>query len=457
MWRLIVSRPRSALTTSLRGPVVSLSVLCAQPPGDKPRTRTKTPRLGPKGMLTPLPAPPRRGADATGAACVRWGAEYDALRGGECSLQDNPFPSKRTRSPVLFVSRTKSRRHPRCMRKLRAKVVPHATLRAGAEPYHCENDQPSGLQPRHTVHVPTDQPADSAEPRARVSADLPSRSRPPHGGGTWHGDNLGQGAAGRRCRLRGRAYRRPTWSQAEDAARADPRSARRGDRYPFQPDVPVALGLRREPAGAREFCDRFRPRAAVARTHAAGAHCEGIGIVIPGMVDRRSGRVFNAPQLGWRDVQVRSGLVERTGLPVHIENSGAACALAHLWLGPGERRSGIRDFVYVTVSDGVGTGVVVDGEVVRGHGHTAGEFGHIPIGPDGPRCLCGAQGCLEAHTSNLATVARYLGYDFSPAVARELLQQSSVTVDDVIRRAGGGDERARAALLETGRYLGLGL
>src|SRR5207249_72181 len=181
MWRLIVSRPRSALTTSLRGPVVSLSVLCAQPPGDKPRTRTKTPRLGPKGMLTPLPAPPRRGADATGAACVRWGAEYDALRGGECSLQDNPFPSKRTRSPVLFVSRTKSRRHPGCMRKLRAKVVPHATLRAGAEPYHCENDQPPGLQPRHTVHVPTDQPADSAEPRARASADLPRRSRPPPG------------------------------------------------------------------------------------------------------------------------------------------------------------------------------------------------------------------------------------------------------------------------------------
>src|SRR2546422_148894 len=118
-----------------------------------------------------------------------------------------------------------------------------------------------------------------------------------------------------------------------------------------------------------------------------------------------------------------SGLAERTGLPVHVENSGAACALAHIWLGPGEGGNGVRDFVYVTVSDGVGTGVVVNGELVRGHGHTAGEFGHIPIGPDGPRCVCGAQGCLEAHTSNLATVARYLGYDFSPAVARELLQQ----------------------------------
>jgi len=189
------------------------------------------------------------------------------------------------------------------------------------------------------------------------------------------------------------------------------------------------------------------------RTHAAEGRCEGIGMVIPGMVDRHSGRVLNAPQLGWRDVQVRAGLAERTGLPVHVENAPAACALAHIWLGP----SGVRDFVYVSVSDGVGTGVVVNGEVVRGHGHTAGEFGHIPISADGPRCLCGSLGCLEAHTSNLATVARYLGHELSPAIARELLQRSGVTVDDVIGRAGGGDERARDALAETGRYLGIGL
>src|SRR5947208_5530596 len=192
------------------------------------------------------------------------------------------------------------------------------------------------------------------------------------------------------------------------------------------------------------------------RTRATGGHCEGIWMVVPGMVDRR-GRVLNAPQLGWRDVQIRSGLAERTGLPVHVENSGAACALAHIWLGPGEGGNGVRDFVYVTVSDGVGTGVVVNGELVRGHGHTAGEFGHIPIGPDGPRCVCGAQGCLEAHTSNLATVARYVGHEQSPAVAPPLFPQDGITMDDVIVRAGAGDERARAALTETGRYLGLGL
>jgi predicted NBD/HSP70 family sugar kinase len=192
------------------------------------------------------------------------------------------------------------------------------------------------------------------------------------------------------------------------------------------------------------------------RTHGAEGRCEGIGMVIPGMVDRASGRVLNAPQLGWRDVEIRSGLAARTGLPVHVENAPAACALATIWPGPGGG-SGIRDFVYVAVSDGVGAGVVVNGEVIRGHGHTAGEFGHIPIRSDGPRCLCGSDGCLEAHTSNLATLARYLGHELSPAVARELLLGSSITVEDVIHRARGGEPRARAAVEHTGRYLALGL
>ncbi len=208
--------------------------------------------------------------------------------------------------------------------------------------------------------------------------------------------------------------------------------------------------------GPEELLDELAVRVRrLLRTHAARGRCQGIGMVIPGMVDRASGRVLNAPQLGWRDVQVRAGLAARTGLAVHVENAPAACALAHIWLS--ERANGIRDFVYLSVSDGVGTGVVVNGEVVRGHGHTAGEFGHIPIRAEGPICLCGSQGCLEAYTSNLATVARYLGHELSPAIARELLQQSGVTVDDVVRRAGEGDERARAAVADTGRYLGIGV
>jgi N-acetylglucosamine repressor len=184
--------------------------------------------------------------------------------------------------------------------------------------------------------------------------------------------------------------------------------------------------------------------------------CEGIGLVVPGMTDHRTGRVLNSPQLGWRNVDIRDSLAKATHLPVHVENASIACALSHLWLG---ERSGEAhtDFVYVTISDGVGTGVVVNGQVVRGHGNTAGEFGHVPIALDGPVCLCGARGCIEALTSNLATLSRYVGQQLSPTATRELLHSTGLTVTDVIARARSGDQRAAAALDETGRYLGVAL
>ena len=191
------------------------------------------------------------------------------------------------------------------------------------------------------------------------------------------------------------------------------------------------------------------------RTYGEGAACEGFGLVVPGMVDQRSGRVLNSPQLGWRDVEIRHALSEATGLPVHIENAPIACALAQVWLG--QRGADAGDFVYVTVSDGVGAGVVVNGRVLRGHSHTAGEFGHVPLEWDGPRCLCGRLGCWEAHTSNLATLSRYLGHELAPAETRALLEETSLTIEDVITRARTGDARARQALDETGVYLGRGL
>jgi predicted NBD/HSP70 family sugar kinase len=190
-------------------------------------------------------------------------------------------------------------------------------------------------------------------------------------------------------------------------------------------------------------------------TYGAGGTCEGVGIAVPGMVDHKTGRILNAPQLGWKDVDIRDALAAATGLPVHVENAPIACALSKMWLGQREGDTG--DFVYVTVSEGVGAGVVVNGEVVRGSTHTAGEFGHVPINPDGPRCLCGARGCWEAHTSNLATLSRYLGRELSPTETRALLAETPLTIADLIMRARTGDQKARDALLETGRYLGVGL
>lgn len=190
--------------------------------------------------------------------------------------------------------------------------------------------------------------------------------------------------------------------------------------------------------------------------HGVRDDCEGIGVVVPGMVDRRTGRVLSSPQLEWQDVEIRDALASATGLPVHIENAAVGCAFAHMWLGP-RGNSDTRNFVYVTVSDGVGAGVVVNGEIVRGHDHTAGEFGHLLLSVDGPRCSCGRTGCLEAYTSNLATLSRYLDLDLSRAGDRARLRESTFTVEDLIARARSGDAEARWALDETARYLGLGL
>jgi N-acetylglucosamine repressor len=191
-------------------------------------------------------------------------------------------------------------------------------------------------------------------------------------------------------------------------------------------------------------------------THAGTRHCEGVGLVVPGMVDATTGRVLNAPQLGWRNVDIRGPMEEALGIPVHVENAPIACALARMWLGqPGAPVP--TDFVYVTVSDGIGAGVVVNGQVVRGQTNSAGEFGHVPLTADGPTCLCGGHGCLEVYTSNLATVCRYLGKDFSPTTARDLVQSSGVTIGEVVARAIRGERRAVDALQETARHLGAGL
>jgi predicted NBD/HSP70 family sugar kinase len=208
-----------------------------------------------------------------------------------------------------------------------------------------------------------------------------------------------------------------------------------------------------DPAAFVATVARIIPR--LLKTHRATRKCNGIGLVVPGMVDQRTGQVLNAPQLGWRNVDVRDALADATGLPVHIENASVACALAHMWLGTGDDAP--RDFVYVTVSDGVGAGIVVNGEVVRGHDNSAGEFGHVPIDPAGPLCLCGSRGCLEAHTSNLATLSRYLGKEFTPGQAKLLLDDSGLTIADVIERARDGEPQATAALQETARQLGKGL
>ncbi|MDQ2666343.1 MAG: ROK family protein [Gemmatimonadota bacterium] len=192
----------------------------------------------------------------------------------------------------------------------------------------------------------------------------------------------------------------------------------------------------------------------IVASHAIEDNCEGIGVVVPGMVDRTSGRVLLSPQLGWRDIDIRDSLSSAVGMPVAIENAPMACAQAQMWLG---ERTISSNFVYVTVSDGVGAGIVLNGSLIRGETNSAGEFGHIPLTPDGPQCLCGSRGCWEAYTSNQATLSRYLGREITPLWEGAVQQPSTLTIEDLIARARRGDARAASAIEATGHYLGIGI
>lgn len=175
---------------------------------------------------------------------------------------------------------------------------------------------------------------------------------------------------------------------------------------------------------------------------------EGIGISVPGVVDPENGNLY-IPHFNWRNAPIAETLTQATSLPVSIDNDANAAALAELWFGRPEIRE-VRDFILVLVEEGVGTGIVFDGQVYRGEGGTAGEFGHMTIGTGAPvECAVGSRECWEAFASERAAVARY------EKLARS--SNDSVSFALVMDLALKGERNARTALKETARYLGIGI
>jgi predicted NBD/HSP70 family sugar kinase len=219
----------------------------------------------------------------------------------------------------------------------------------------------------------------------------------------------------------------------------------------------LAVETLRTPSAPAELIEELAGRIPrMLQVHGRAGECQGVGVVVPGMVDPETSRLINAPALGWRDVDLREPLAAALDMPVYVERDAVACAQARMWLG---RRDGegCDSFAYVTVSDGIGAGFVVGGRVIRGRNGGAGELGHLPLSLEGPACVCGARGCLEAYASNLATVARFLGRELSTRESYAEIRETRVAVTDVIARARSGDGAARAALEASARYLGTGL
>ncbi|MGE5325871.1 MAG: ROK family transcriptional regulator [Deltaproteobacteria bacterium] len=184
---------------------------------------------------------------------------------------------------------------------------------------------------------------------------------------------------------------------------------------------------------------------------------EEIGVSVPGRVDRRSQRLVFAPNLGWRDVDLKTPLEEATRLPVSVENAANACALSEVWSGP---FAGAQDLIAVTVSEGIGTGIISNGQLVRGPSGAAGEFGHITIDPGGPVCNCGNRGCWEVMASNSAAVRAYNEGLRSSQKSRLKKIDGGASVQefsDVLSLADRGDVVARQVLDRMGKHLGEGL
>jgi predicted NBD/HSP70 family sugar kinase len=186
---------------------------------------------------------------------------------------------------------------------------------------------------------------------------------------------------------------------------------------------------------------------------------EEIGVSLAGRVDRFSQKLVFAPNMGWRNVDLKGQLERATGLPVSVENAANACALAEVWSGP---FAGAQDLVAVTVSEGIGTGIIANGQLLRGPGGAAGEFGHVCLDPEGPLCNCGSRGCWEVYASNTAAVRAYNeGVQLGPKSLRRKRKFRGVAsvgeFGDLLALSDRGDVRAGEVLDRMGRYLGLGL
>lgn len=172
---------------------------------------------------------------------------------------------------------------------------------------------------------------------------------------------------------------------------------------------------------------------------------EGIGMSLPGRVDPATQRMIFAPNLHWGEYDLKGAIEEKLSLPVKMENAATACLLAELTFS---RIDGVRDAVLVTVSEGVGTSVFANGQLISGHHGMAGEFGHVVIDPNGPKCGCGQKGCWEMFASCRAALRYY----------REMQPRSKgVGFHGLLSLAESGEPAAAQALAKQAENIGRGL
>ncbi len=199
-------------------------------------------------------------------------------------------------------------------------------------------------------------------------------------------------------------------------------------------------------------------KAAASAAGVAVSQLRAVGVASPGALDLVHGRVYEAPQLpGWDGVPLVEIMRERLGLPVLLENDANAAALGENRFGAGQ---GTSYLIYLTISTGVGGGIIIDRKVYHGATGAAGELGHMVVWFNGPRCLCGNRGCLEAISSGTGLAWRaqeLVDRGEAPGLERVKRERGELDADEIADAARAGDDDARRLFDESGLYLGVAL
>jgi predicted NBD/HSP70 family sugar kinase len=170
----------------------------------------------------------------------------------------------------------------------------------------------------------------------------------------------------------------------------------------------------------------------------------GIGVAVPGLIDKVKGILEFAPNLGWKNVHLSKIFKDKYGLPITLNNEAKVAAI-------GERESiypKINNMVFVSINEGIGCGIFFNGELYRGASGNAGEFGHIIIDTNGPACHCGNKGCWETLASESYIVNRYLKLSNS---------NKELTKKEIYQLGKNGDKKIIEIFNEAGRSIGIGL
>jgi glucokinase len=184
---------------------------------------------------------------------------------------------------------------------------------------------------------------------------------------------------------------------------------------------------------------------------------ESVGIAIPGLVNRQTDRVVSSRDVpGIVRENLHTELMEATGLRFELENDANAAAYGEYKIGAGR---GSRDLFYITIGEGIGGAIILDGKLWTGASGFAGEVGHITIDPEGSECECGNTGCLEtvASAPNIVRRANERLFRDSTSSLSRLAMNKDFTADDMAREAKEGDDFSLMMLERTGKYIGTGV